>query len=356
MPYVVHLGSLSADLERRVVEGPDHASRLTANEAGLLAYLAARPGQAVSREELLQEVWGYSPDAVSRAVDFTVHRLRTKIEPEPSAPTLLLSEHGVGYKLAMQEAVPAPPVRHLPAEIEPILGRADDFAAVEHAMQQGRVASIVGPSGVGKSRLALAAAHRSASARLVPLAQPVGGDDALGRVARALDVPLADLADASLVEGRIGEALAASGPIVLVLDDADFHLETLRSSVLAWTAAAPQLRVLLTARAPLHVRGERVVRLGPLAPSAAESLFIERARAAGCPAAPEEAGLAAAAQIVRRLDCLPLSLELAASRCSASKACGIGSTRWPTCSGRARWIARPTTGASTGPSPGPGRR
>ena len=71
---------------------------LTSQEFKLLKYLAASPGRVVSREELLNEVWGYQNYPSTRTVDNHVLRLRQKLEPDPAAPRFLLTMHGAGYK------------------------------------------------------------------------------------------------------------------------------------------------------------------------------------------------------------------------------------------------------------------
>jgi len=71
---------------------------LTAQEFKLLKYLASSPGRVVSREELLNEVWGYQNYPSTRTVDNHILRLRQKLEPDPAAPRFLLTIHGAGYK------------------------------------------------------------------------------------------------------------------------------------------------------------------------------------------------------------------------------------------------------------------
>ena len=80
---------------------------LTAHEFKLLKFLALSPGRVVSREELLDQVWGYENYPTTRTVDNYILRLRQKLEPDPSTPQFFLTIHGAGYKFVMG-GVPAP--------------------------------------------------------------------------------------------------------------------------------------------------------------------------------------------------------------------------------------------------------
>ena len=71
---------------------------LTTQEFKLLKYLASSPGRVISREELLNEVWGYQNYPSTRTVDNHILRLRQKLEPDPGSPRYLLTMHGAGYK------------------------------------------------------------------------------------------------------------------------------------------------------------------------------------------------------------------------------------------------------------------
>lgn len=75
---------------------------LTTQEFKLLKYLACSAGRVVSREELLNEVWGYHNYPSTRTVDNHILRLRQKLEPDPGAPRFLLTMHGAGYKLVLE--------------------------------------------------------------------------------------------------------------------------------------------------------------------------------------------------------------------------------------------------------------
>ena len=94
----LELGPLSIDLDGRTVRRGTTEIALTRTELDLLAELAARPGQVLSRELLLDRVWGYDYLGDSRLVDVAVGRLRAKVEADPSQPRLILTVRGSGYK------------------------------------------------------------------------------------------------------------------------------------------------------------------------------------------------------------------------------------------------------------------
>lgn len=91
-------GNVSIDLRRRVLTKDGKESRLTTHEAGTLGYLIAHRGRDVSRDELLQNVWGYSAALTTRTVDNQILKLRKKIEETPSKPRHILTVHGTGYR------------------------------------------------------------------------------------------------------------------------------------------------------------------------------------------------------------------------------------------------------------------
>jgi predicted ATPase len=182
----------------------------------------------------------------------------------------------------------------LPVSASPLVGRQIELAAVAALVAGGdRLVTLTGPGGIGKTRLAL-------------------------EVARAADehatfVPLASVADASLVEGAIQSALRTDEDVsdylrtrsaLLLLDNFEQVLDAapLVSSLLQ---GAPGLRVLVTSRSVLRVAGEREFEVPPLA--AATELFLQRA-------AGEVDDLDAVQAICDRLDGLPLAIELAAAR------------------------------------------
>lgn len=97
-PDVFHFGNVKVDLRRRVLWKGEVESHLTTHEAGTLSYLITHRGRDVSRDELLQEVWGYTAALTTRTVDNQILKLRKKIEDVPGQPRHILTVHGTGYR------------------------------------------------------------------------------------------------------------------------------------------------------------------------------------------------------------------------------------------------------------------
>jgi len=97
----VTIGSVTAHFDRLELETPTGTVRLTTREAGLLRALTERSGEALTRGELLETVWGLRPETRTRVVDSFVVRLRRYIEPDPSRPRHIVSVRGHGYRLEL---------------------------------------------------------------------------------------------------------------------------------------------------------------------------------------------------------------------------------------------------------------
>ncbi|WP_437935764.1 ATP-binding protein [Sorangium sp. So ce341] len=219
--------------------------------------------------------------------------------------------------------------RHLAVPASRFLGRERELAAIAELFRRGeRLVTVWGPAGMGKTRLALELASRWDEARpaeAVWLCELTACRDlraVCGAVARAIGAQVAaGRREATLVE-RIGRALATAGPALFVLDNLEHVLEQAAPALDAWVRAAPEVRFLATSRERTRLPGEIGCELGPLElpaegsaeRSAAVALFLDRAAAhrGGAPAGDER--LADVAALVRRLEGIPLAIELAAAR------------------------------------------
>ena len=94
----LHFADVHVDLDQRVVRRAADEVRLTKAEFNLLAFFLQNPGRALSRDVLLNSVWGYESFPNTRTVDAHVVRLRQKLEPDPETPRHFLTMHGVGYR------------------------------------------------------------------------------------------------------------------------------------------------------------------------------------------------------------------------------------------------------------------
>ena len=97
---IIRVGALEIRPEEGVVRRDDEPVSLTKTEFRLLTTLASRPGRVFSREQLLQEVWGYDYFGDARLVDVHIKRLRAKIEGDPHEPSVIQTVRGMGYKVS----------------------------------------------------------------------------------------------------------------------------------------------------------------------------------------------------------------------------------------------------------------
>jgi DNA-binding response OmpR family regulator len=106
LPDSLRIGDVFLNFKKYEATKGDTAMSLSPKEFGILAYLASRKGEAVTRDELLDEVWGYDLYPTTRTVDNHIAQLRAKIENDPAEPRYLLTVHGVGYKLVLDDEKP----------------------------------------------------------------------------------------------------------------------------------------------------------------------------------------------------------------------------------------------------------
>ncbi len=193
------------------------------------------------------------------------------------------------------------------------VGRERALEALEDALARAPAVVVTGPPGVGKSRLVQRwARDRGAAVARADLGAAVDVSDALGRIARALALSFGPDVEPPAVVARVGEVLASRGAFALWLDDADAIHEGLEPSIAAWTAAAPDARVVVTSGAS---RGGTVrVPLGPLPHDEAVALLVDRARRVRPDFEASGAQRASLDALVEQVERLPLAIELIAPR------------------------------------------
>jgi non-specific serine/threonine protein kinase len=217
--------------------------------------------------------------------------------------------------------------RSIPQPRTPLVGREREIATAGTLLMDDAcpLLTLTGPGGVGKTRLALAIAHARAPdfaggtvfVDLAPIADPELVPTA---IAQAIGVRQAE--ERPIVEQLV--AVLRSRQVLLVLDNLEQVLAA-SAAIAALLEACPALQILATSRAPLHIRGEQVLVVPPLdLPDGASHgalgdadavvLFLQRAREADAAFSASDQDFAAICEICRRLDGLPLAIELAAAR------------------------------------------
>jgi len=302
-----------------------HSGQPTRHEGGYIGmdvHRAARiaatahGGQVVLSEVTLQQA-GPLPEGAS-VRDLGFHRLKDITAPEriyQLAGPGLREDFPALKSLGTHSSIPVPPT--------PLVGRDDDVERLLAVISQPgvRLVTLTGPGGVGKTRLSLAAAAA------LDHAFPHGVFFVALAAARDTDLMWKTLAGDLHVDGDGPDAVQAhlrNRRMLLVLDNLE-QLDGAAETVAALVAAAPGLVVLATSRGPLHVQGEHEFPVPPLdvargadadtvAASSAVRLFAQQAAMVRPDFAITADNAADVAAICRRLDGLPLAIELAASR------------------------------------------
>jgi predicted ATPase/DNA-binding winged helix-turn-helix (wHTH) protein len=331
--------------DRRLLVSGHAPVKLGGRAFDLLVALVQRRDRTVSRDELMELVW---PRLVVEENNLQVQVVALrKLLGHPAIATV----PGRGYRFTLPVqveggpadavdgaavspaagpwSVPAAPSTrtNLPHWMPPLHGRDESLASLLDAMSRSPWVTVTGPAGIGKTRLAQAAAARLAAGGLA------GG---------VWWIDLAPLTDASLVPSSVALALGvapdaapdltaaiaarlAAQPVLLALDNAEHLVDGVAAFLARLRPLAGALRVLVTCQEPLHGADEQGFRVEPLAlpneatlaaaqASGAVQLFVARAQAADRRFELNAANHEVVSDICRRLDGIPLAIELAAAR------------------------------------------
>jgi predicted ATPase/DNA-binding winged helix-turn-helix (wHTH) protein len=344
------------DRQRLIVEG--NAVTLGSRAFDVLLVLAERAGELVSKNELLDRVWPgvaveennlqvqistlrklLGPQAIAtipgRGYRLTAARRPTPPELESPASTTAAvfgnvpvdttTQPGTGAATAGRAASGAS--LHDAADEAPALfGRDEDLALLSDLVRQQPLVTVVGPSGIGKTRIAQCVARGLRDefvhgVRIVDLAPLAQCDLVVGTVARALGVVVNDIEHALELTAQA----VAGQHLLLVLDNCEHLLDEIDKVVTALRKDASTIRILATSQELLRHSDEHVYRLGPLALPAevtpknagdagAVQLFVARVQALDTRFRLNDQNVDAIVDICRRLDGIPLAIELAAAR------------------------------------------
>ena len=308
----------------------------------VLLHLAEHRHQVVPKNQLLEHVWqrmdvndsNLQPQISAlrkllgnKAIaTFPGRGYRFTLENRDETSAAIARTASVESKAPIAPTASTPVAKDLPPAPTGMLGRDDDLAALERLLQQHRLVTVVGAGGIGKTTLALAAAHGAQSdvpdgaawVELAPLADPAM---LVIVVARELGIPV----PGSNPQATLVKALAERR-MLLVLDNGEHLLEAVASLVQALLEGAPGVRVLVTSQAALSLGGERLFRLGALAAPdlgvsveealsyGAVALFVDQAQAADRHFQLTPENLPAVVDLCVHLDGVALAIKLAAAR------------------------------------------
>jgi len=314
--------------------------RLGSRAREILFFLVERAGRIVKKNELIKRVW---PDTVVEEGTLRVHiaALRKALDDGQGAMRYIENVTGHGYRFVAPLSAPThaevqpmqvePTLQPPPLPLPPVrlIGRMQALETLSSRLQEQRFMTVAGPGGIGKTSLAIATAHYLQSSYEDGVCfVDLGSVSTPAAIPGALAAALGLASDTSNPLPGVLRLLTHKRMLIL-LDNCEHVIET--AAVLAQTVlgAAANVRILATSREPLRAMNESVFRLAPLEippPSAvmmtaaealgfsAVQLFVERAMASAHLFELNDADVPVVADICRKLDGLPLPIELAATR------------------------------------------
>ncbi|ANB76386.1 hypothetical protein AYM40_29575 [Paraburkholderia phytofirmans OLGA172] len=326
---MVQIGHFELDTEMRTLRCGAGRVRIGARAFDILAYLAAFSGRLVTKDELIRHVW---PDTIVEENNLQVHlsALRKALGVDRD---LIITLTGRGYQLAGRQE--QQPQTNADIEVRPqamgeLFGRDVAFREIANLLGQARAVTLVGAGGIGKTSLATAVARNVADrfadgVHFVALAAHADAATVLVAVAEACGLVFAG---GTITAARIATALAGK-QCLLILDNAEHVIDAVASLTDVLTRHSPILRILTTSREPLRVAAESIYRVQSLDVPAkgdhcedvlahsAVRLFLHRVRMLQPRISEDAASVSLVGEVCRRLDGIPLAIELAAA-CAAT--------------------------------------